>query len=184
MTDQNTNDSNLSEETWAKVREILAKFYGEVDMGSARLSAIHADRLQCRQGCNDCCSDYLTVFEVEAHYIQHYQAELLASEQPSAPGTCAFQDEQGGCRIYEHRPYVCRTQGLPFRWLDEHDDGRVVEMRDICPFNDIGEPIEELPEEHCWAIGPFEELLANLQVSIDGGELKRVLLRSLWTEEK
>lgn len=180
MTDQNSNDFNLSEETWAQVRTILGKFYHEVDMGSARLSAIHADRMQCRQGCNGCCADDLTVFVVEAHNIQHHHAEMLANETPAESGVCAFQDEKGGCRIYEYRPYVCRTQGLPLRWLDEHEDGRVVEMRDICPLNDMGDPIEELPEDHCWAIGPFEELLANLQGSIDGGELTRVALRSLW----
>ncbi len=171
---------DLSDETWTKVREILGKFYHEVDMATARLSAVHADRLQCRRGCSGCCTDGLTVFEVEAHNIQHHHADMLAQQQPAAPEGCAFLDDEGGCRIYEHRPYVCRTQGLPLRWLDEHDDGRVVEMRDICPLNDMGQPIEELKESDCWAIGPFEELLANLQTSIDGGELKRVSLRELW----
>jgi hypothetical protein len=53
-------------------------------------------------------------------------------------------------------------------------------MRDICPLNDPGTPVEELPEDACWTIGPVEEQLAALQDSLDGGALRRVRLRSLF----
>lgn len=36
-------------------------------------------------------------------------------------------------------------------------------MRDICPFNEEGEPIVNLKIEDCWAIGPFEEKLTEIQ---------------------
>ena len=39
---------------------------------------------------------------------------------------------------------VCRTQGLPLRFIEETDDG-LAEFRDICPLNDDPKhPIEEL----------------------------------------
>jgi hypothetical protein len=69
---------------------------------------------------------------------------------------------------------------LPLRWLEETDAGEIYELRDICPLNEEGTPIEELPEEDCWAIGPFEEQLARLQIEASAGQLRRVALRDLF----
>ncbi|MFH1568638.1 MAG: YkgJ family cysteine cluster protein, partial [Gemmatimonadota bacterium] len=94
-------------------------------------------------------------------------------------GACAFLDAEGACRIYPQRPYVCRTQGLPLRWLDEVD-GATVELRDICPLNEEGVPIEELDAAACWTIGPAEGALAEFQARADGGQGRRVALRGLF----
>jgi Fe-S-cluster containining protein len=156
----------------------LAQLYRDVHKQTARLDVIHSQRLQCRLGCTACCVDGITVFEIEAENIRRHHADLLKHGTPHSPGACAFLDDEGACRIYEHRPYVCRTQGYPLRWLDEGESG-TVEMRDICPLNETDEPIEELPGEICWSIGPFEERLARLQVTIDGGKMNRIALRDL-----
>jgi uncharacterized protein len=160
--------------------ETLAKLYELIDGQVEALTTIHGDRLLCRQSCSGCCQDDLTIFEVEAANIRSQHADLLAAELPRARGGCAFLDEQGGCRIYASRPYVCRTQGLPLRWIDERPDGTPVEMRDICPLNEIGPPIEIMDPDHCWTIGPFEEALAELQSQVDGGELRRVAMRGMF----
>ena len=161
---------------------ILNAMYREVDTRANALAQVHGARLVCRRGCCLCCVDGLTVFEVEADNIRRKHPELLATGTPHAVGACAFLDDQGACRIYADRPYVCRTQGLPLRWLDEDDSGEFIELRDICPLNDEGdvEPIEELPEDECWSIGPFEERLAKLQLEHGDGQLTRVPLRSLF----
>jgi len=119
---------------------------------------------------------------VEAEYIRRHYRKLLEREAPNTRDGCAFLDEEGGCRIYTHRPYVCRTQGLPLRWIEESADGRVVEFRDICPLNDNdkGEPIEALPEDECWSIGPVEERLAELQGAVYGGKMTRIALGDLF----
>ena len=158
----------------------LDEIYRSVEEAAERLSRLHGPRLNCRRGCWRCCVDELTVFEVEALYIRQNFAELLEAGEPHAEGACAFLDSRGDCRIYEARPYVCRTQGLPLRWIEEVSEEELVEMRDICPLNDPGTPVEELPENFCWSIGPVEERLARLQASIDGGRLRRVPLRSLF----
>ena len=41
---------------------------------------------------------------------------------------CPALDGDGACRIYEHRPLVCRTFGLPLRNADEY-------IGDICDLN-------------------------------------------------
>ncbi len=109
---------------------------------------------------------------------------LLKTEIPHPKGLCAFLDNNGACRIYNQRPYVCRTQGLPLHWIEERENGTEVAMRDICPINNPGTPVENLPEDLCWKIGPFEEQLARLQYDLDKGEIRRVKLRDLFAWQK
>ena len=137
-------------------------------------------RLRCKPGCASCCVDGITVFAVEADLIARHYGDLLERALPHAEGACAFLDDQDRCRIYEHRPYVCRTQGLPLRWMDEDETGHIVEMRDICPLNEEGPPVEELGVDDCWTIGPFEERLAGLQHRFGGAAMTRVRLRTLF----
>lgn len=157
----------------------LQLFYNEVDSQSQRLAEVHAERLQCQRGCSSCCVDGITIWNVEAENIRQNFAELLINDTPNTRGGCAFLDENGGCRIYQSRPYVCRTQGLPLRWLDEIEN-EIYELRDICPLNENGIPIEELDEIQCWTIGSAEAKLGVLESEFDKGEMRRVALRELF----
>lgn len=145
----------------------VAAVHAAVTKRARHLEMVHAERLHCRQGCSSCCVDDVSVFEVEADRIREHHAALLADGVPHLVGGCAFLDVEGSCRIYDERPYVCRTQGLPLRWIE--DDGpEPAELRDICPLNDVDaalEPLEALKAEDCFTLGPFEEALATLQVA-------------------
>lgn len=157
----------------------VERFHALVDEASAPVARANQGRLQCRSGCSDCCVDGLTVFTIEADVIRRHHPELLEHEEPHPPGACAFLDSEGRCRIYAERPYVCRTQGLPLRWIEQEDD-EVFEARDICPKNTDGGPsLEELAADECWSLGPFEARLAEKQ-----GDGKRVALRSLFAQSK
>lgn len=155
--------------------------HAAIDVDARRLHVLHAARLQCKRGCAACCVDELSVSAVEAAEIRRHHAALLATAAPHAVGACAFLDDAGACRIYAERPYVCRTQGLPLRWLDgeDGDEEALVELRDICPLNEPGEPIELLPADACWTLGPIEERLAQLQQA-SGLPPERISLRSLF----
>jgi len=158
--------------------ETLIQFYNHLDADVGPYESHHKDRLQCKKGCSACCVDDLTVFEVEADHIVKNCSEVL-QEIPHALGACAFLNADGACRIYAHRPYVCRTQGLPLRWFDDVDE-QVVEFRDICSLNETEEPIETLGADLCWEIGPYEGRLVMLQMQKSGREMRRVSLRSLF----
>lgn len=161
--------------------EAVRTLHREVDAAVRPLEAKHRARLQCRRGCSSCCVDGLSVFEVEADVIRARHAALLEREAPHPEGGCAFLGAEGECRIYPERPYVCRTQGLPLRWVDD-DFG--VESRDICALNESGGPdLVQLPSDDCWTLGPFEARLAALQVERAGrgpGPDDRVRLRDLF----
>jgi len=158
--------------------EYVEKLHATVDELVAPLENQHRERLQCRRGCSDCCTDGLTVFAVEAEVIRRHHAVLLEEGLAAAPGGCAFLDDAGACRIYPHRPYVCRTQGLPLRWAEEDGD-EVVERRDICPLNADGPSLATLPAEAMWTLGPVERRLAAAQARYGDSET-RVPLRALF----
>lgn len=161
------------------LKESLEELHEAVDLAVRRLLARGAWQPQCGLGCRHCCVDGLTVFEVEAELIQR-RFEPLLRGLPHPEGACAFLDDAGACRIYEHRPYVCRTQGLPLRWIDEDAADGLCEMRDICPENEAACDVLVLDSDACWLIGPFEERLRSIQTASHAGSLKRVSLRSLF----
>ena len=167
-----------------KLESALEALYQEVDRRASHLRQIHGAHLRCGPGCHACCVDGITVFTIEAENIRTHFPELLEKGRPHPEGSCAFLSESGECRIYAVRPYVCRTQGLPLRWIEEDESGGGVEMRDICPLNDRGIPLERLPADQCWEIGPIEQQLAALQFALRADRRDRVRLRDLFRRER
>ena len=159
----------------------LERLHETVDRRATVLERRHSARLECTRGCSQCCVDELTVFDVEAERIRRDHRRLLLEGDPRPEGGCAFLNEDGACRVYESRPYVCRTQGLPLRWLETDVEGQRTEYRDICPLNERSEdPLETLGAEDCWTIGPTESSLAQLQLEF-GGAHRRIRLRDLFS---
>lgn len=153
----------------------LPVLYQTIDARVSDLERRHHGRLQCGAGCAQCCVDELTVNEVEAAHIREHVGKALRDAAPAPPGRCAFLDQDDRCRIYAVRPYVCRTQGLPLRWSKGE-----VEHRDICPLNEDGEPLETLPAEDCFTLGPVEQRLSLLQSLRSANH--RVALRALFED--
>lgn len=158
------------------VEDAVSALHARVDAAVAPLEQRHRDRLKCARGCTGCCVDDITVFEVEADLIRLRHGRLLEEGVAHAQGACAFLDDQGACRIYADRPYVCRTQGLPLRWIDHELEA---ELRDICELNEEGPLITDLTPDDCWTLGPIETELQRLQLA-HGESLARVRLRDLF----
>jgi len=175
---------DIPEEILTEVMSLHARISRRAEAVSERLGSL----LVCRRGCHECCIDGLAVFPVEAAIIHHQCESLLTNDKPHPPGKCAFLDHEGACRIYQWRPYVCRTQGLPLRWLDHGEGDAAIELRDICPLNAEEFKIQKvdlqtIPEGDCWNIGEAESELAGLQVKALGSfqeSLPRILLRNLF----
>jgi Fe-S-cluster containining protein len=160
--------------------DALRKLHERIDVRAGEIALHNSQRLHCEQGCQSCCLDDLTVFRVEAERIRTSHEALLRDGTPHAPGACAFLGNEGECRIYADRPYVCRTQGLPLRWFAEDDSGEICEKRDICPLNAEELALDELPEEACWLIGTVELELAKMQAEIHDPHEDRIALRALF----
>ena len=171
---------------------VLDDLHREIDRDVRRLAEIHTERLHCRRGCSACCLDDLSVTRIEAEKIRRGHGDLLGHSAPHPIGACAFLDSEGACRIYEDRPTICRSQGLPLRVLFENEAEEIEERRDICPLNEEGGPaLDALGEEDCWLVGPQELRVQRLDdqafcgdddvASADlDGEDERIALRDLF----
>lgn len=175
------SSADSADEAVASLRDL----HDEIDAAAKALAKTHARRMQCRRGCSACCLDDLTVTQVEAERVRRAHSQLLRDGQPHPPGACAFLDGAGACRIYDDRPYVCRSQGLPLRVVFENEAGEIEERRDICPLNlDGGPALDLLDEDDCWLVGPFELRLGQIDEKFGGAERGRVALRTLFDRDR
>jgi len=98
-------------------RELTAK----VDAFFARVASRHADDMRCAPGCDMCCHDRLTVTTVEADAVRAFVAELRDDararlrECVERDDPCVALDGAGRCQIYDARPLVCRSHGVPIK---------------------------------------------------------------------
>ena len=101
-----------------------------IDRFSASVRARYGDQMDCRTGCTDCCLAGLTLVMIEAvsigvaHGIDAERIHLQAG-QPclQTEGRCHLLNNDDLCTIYEERPLICRTHGLPLDYSDTDDTG-------------------------------------------------------------
>jgi Fe-S-cluster containining protein len=98
--------------------------------------------MQCRAGCDMCCHARLSVFAVEAASIadalatiSKTQPDLRArirrqADDPERQDVCPLLVD-GSCSVYDDRPLICRSHGLPIAVAE--DDGSTTV--DWCPLN-------------------------------------------------
>lgn len=100
----------------------------------------HAQNMVCQKGCDQCCIQDLSVFEVEAQPIREALKNLPKASQTQIQ-TQASKDVDHcpmlidhACSIYEARPVICRTHGLPIAFQPKDaEEGEV--FLDVCPLN-------------------------------------------------
>jgi uncharacterized protein len=108
-----------------------------VDELTSGTAARFAAEMACRPGCDACCR-HLSVFAVEAAALRaalagvgEEQAALVrAKGGDAAPEDACPLLHDGLCLLYEARPIICRTHGLPL--LIDRDGEKGV---DFCPEN-------------------------------------------------
>lgn len=100
------------------------KFIDSITESTENLESIHKANITCHKGCDSCCIN-LTVFPVEFFAIKERMSQdNFKSSQIhfDNKASCGFL-KNSICQIYEYRPLICRTHGLPIVFLNENDDG-------------------------------------------------------------
>lgn len=121
-------------------RERLRRHLRLIDQGVRPVVRRYAAQIQCRPGCSDCCHQTFAVSEVEGALLREgltqldppSRAEIVARARawrPQQRDPCPVLDAEGRCRLYDHRPRICRKYGIPL-W---HPD-RPQQVR-CCPLN-------------------------------------------------
>ena len=85
----------------------------------------------CAEGCSACCHARFSVFEIEAVPLREALATMAAEDperrerirravdDPAAAAHCPFLLDDR-CAVYEARPIICRSHGLPVIAADEN----------------------------------------------------------------
>jgi Fe-S-cluster containining protein len=120
-----------------KYLELRAK----IDERSNQLHELHHDKMKCKKGCDECCMSF-DIFPVEFYAIKQQldQVGFSASDLPQQSQNdenCVFLKD-GVCSIYETRPIICRTHGLPFLYVGEEENWEL----SYCPMNFEGQAPE------------------------------------------
>ena len=109
----------------------------KVDAFHDRVTDAHPGALTCHSGCSRCCEVHLSVLPLEFERIEAAVLLLSAEERESiaarvAAGKqdarCPLLDDAGRCRVYEARPMICRSHGLPIQVGEPP-------VWDVCPLN-------------------------------------------------
>jgi hypothetical protein len=133
-------------------RELVAK----VDAFGSKVHAERSSDMRCAPGCAACCDVALTVCPTEAAPIRRAVATLSADARArlaaradaleGQDGPCVML-EDGRCVVYDVRPLVCRTQGLPLAYPPGFVPLEAVFAKDArghdltwCPLNFEGAP--------------------------------------------
>lgn len=100
-----------------------ASLLAKVDGFERRVRTERASDMECRSGCDACCHARLAVCDIEAAAMREALAALETEEladllamNDEASGRCVMLRRDGSCSVYQARPLVCRTQGLPLRY--------------------------------------------------------------------
>jgi Fe-S-cluster containining protein len=108
-----------------------------VDALCSAIAAALGEQMTCSEGCSSCCTS-ITVFPVEAAAMLEALEDLpdLHAEKIRRHIAEHADDERcplllhHRCMLYEARPIICRTHGLPIIYTT---DGR--RNSDCCPLN-------------------------------------------------
>ncbi len=88
----------------------------QVDQLTEQLASKHQKHMACKKGCDLCCMDY-DVFPIEFEAMKEALKDQAVDTQASIIGNCIFLKDHV-CQIYEHRPIICHTHGLPLLFMN------------------------------------------------------------------
>lgn len=120
---------------FSSYRDLLAR----LDAFAGQLAARYGRHIACGPGCAGCCGQALELLPVEFYHLQA-AAEHMALSGPAAAGDACPLLTGGLCLLYDYRPVICRTHGMP---LLLEANGR--QWVDCCPENFTALPLDSLP---------------------------------------
>ena len=99
------------------------KLRDKIDSLTAKLEKQHKKHMACKIGCDLCCMNY-SIFPIEFYSIQkELQQYKQSAELPTATDntSCVFLKDHK-CTIYNERPIICRTHGLPLLYMNDNNE--------------------------------------------------------------
>lgn len=137
-------------------------FVAKVDELCSRIQSEFADQLACRVGCSGCCR-HISLVWVEAMALATALQALPANEAAAIRLRGEYAETDGECpllikdrcALYDHRPIICRTHGLPILTGVGSD-----QAIDYCRHNFLG--VDHLPGNSVIHIEKLNTLLDSV----------------------
>ncbi len=142
------------------------EFIKNIDTVSTKIEQFYDKHITCKLGCSSCCIAGLTVSPIEAYYIRE-NIELnkpVTQSKPAAQSndSCIFLNNDS-CLIYQFRPLICRTQGLPLLYQSLEGDSDGFELS-LCELNFTEYTEDSLDNNHILNMETANHLLMNLNI--------------------
>ncbi len=136
--------------------ETYYELRNKIDSLAAQLENMHHDHLSCKMGCDLCCMDY-SIFPVEFYNIKKAlkdkKSQLnIADERKHS--SCVFLKDHK-CTIYDERPIICRTHGLPLLYMNEESEWEL----SACELNFTDFDMSEFTNENTFPQDKFNSEL-------------------------
>ncbi len=157
-----------------RIYQTYLKLIGAVDHSLSLMKKKYGAAVNCKPGCDECCSHEFTVFIIEGYHIRQGFEKLALSERlmveskalvyscmsdaEAAQAECPFLYNHR-CIIYQNRPLICRTHGWPVK-VQINDDGEF--YVDACKYNFRNLPIKGLPEVDLLNLDELNAMLVRL----------------------
>ena len=149
----------------------------------------HVDQFKCMAGCFGCCQAGLSVSNVEARRIAGWLIDNPAvavkirdrTQMLDNPDYCSLLDSAGSCSIYEVRPLICRSHGMPVSMeegseviggdVNDHSNylltSQTDDLRDVCPLNFEGVNLESISRDDVLSLEKLNVLLSLINIDFD-----------------
>jgi len=157
------------------IRLAYQKLVAEIDVQVAKLATARFENvLQCRRGCDECCMRF-SVLPLEASVMTDIVGEYKYLDKVSGGDKCVFLSGSL-CRLYDARPIICRTQGLPLGYIDEVTESIEVSVchlnfpenfsfthEDLLYMDGINQILAELNFQYCQSVSLDPERRFDLE---------------------
>ena len=172
----NANDSDLL----GRYEELLREVEDAFDAIQKRQSR----QMLCRSGCSDCCRARLSMTHVETAYLRQSiaslprdrRSEVSARARGDDQEYCPALDPEGRCGIYEVRPLICRSFGVPLR-RQSREPLIQPSTIDVCDKNFTSTSLALLPQRDILEQDPLTSTLNAIDEAYCGRNDLRVYER-------
>lgn len=162
-------------ESYQKLAEKVSSKFDEI-------YAQHQKHIACGRGCHQCCVRGLSVNDVERTAIAEYlrlnptRVSVIKSQgQPRHSPYCPMLLQDGSCGIYEARPLVCRSHGVPLNLTETQVSSPPGALPiDVCPLNfadhEGEKALKTLDQNHTINLNTLNTILTMINAQYRGDQ--------------